>query len=98
MNKKPQSKRELVRVPYEQNVLINGALRVQAIDLSEGGLYLHTGRSFPSNSVVEVSFPLFHETLSVQAVVRFSHEGVGMGLMFKALNDQQKALVRRYIT
>jgi len=97
MKKTIESKRERVRIPYEQDVVINGSLRVRAIDISEGGLYLHTGRACPTGSIVTVAFPLFHETLTTKAEVRFCQEGVGMGLEFKNLSTRHSDLIKRYM-
>jgi CheY-like chemotaxis protein len=95
--KKTETRRERARVPYEEYVVINGSLRVRAIDISEGGLYLHTGRSCPAGSIVLVEFPLSHEKLTVKAVVRFCQEGVGMGLEFRNLSTRHNELIRQYI-
>jgi hypothetical protein len=43
-NRKGQGSRKEKRVPFKEFVLVNGALRARAIGISEGGIYVHTGR------------------------------------------------------
>jgi CheY-like chemotaxis protein len=87
------SGRKLRRVPYREFVVVNGAIRVRAVDISEGGLYVHTGRSFNPGALVDVSFPIKYEVFNVPAKVRFNEKSVGMGLEFVKL----PAAVRRKV-
>jgi hypothetical protein len=84
-----ECKRTEKRVPFKEYVMINGALRAKAIDISEGGIYVHTGRSFKSGSTVYVSLVLKFMEIEARARVRFSHDGVGMGLRFRGLTGEQ---------
>lgn len=86
-----------VRIPYTEFVLVNRQLRARGIDLSEGGLYLHTGRSFPDGSLVEVTFSVAHMPYTVTARVQFHREGVGMGLQFVSLPHEVLIAIRKHI-
>ena len=46
------------RYSYKQNILVDGIQLFRSIDISEGGLYVYTGRSYMQNSVVNVTLPL----------------------------------------
>ncbi len=85
------------RIPFTVDVLINKGVLVKGIDISITGLYLHTGRSFPPGSIVEVTFPLNAEELSVKARVQHNQSGVGMGLKFVNLDAKQSALIHRFL-
>ncbi len=89
--------RKQKRVVLRRDVIINNALKVKGLDLSEGGIYVHTGRSFPAGSVVDVSLPLDSGTLTVRAKVQHSQDGVGMGLMFVGLTPGKLAYIREFI-
>ncbi len=85
------------RVPYTLDVLINNAVLVKGIDLSIGGLYVHTGRSFPAKSIVTVTFPLGMNKITIKARVQHNQSGIGMGLMFARLNELQKRVINEYM-
>ena len=92
-----QEKRKQKRVVLRREVVINNSLRVMGLDLSEGGLYVHTGRSFLPGSTVNVSIPLAGITVNTKARIQHTQDGVGMGLMFLSLTEMQSKAVRKYI-
>jgi len=87
------------RVKFKKKVLINNQIMVEALDISEGGLFLHTGRSFEDGAVVEVGIPTQPGSfdLVVQAEVRHNHRGIGMGLQFVDLNANQLAQLKKLV-
>lgn len=85
------------RVILKKEVTINNSLRVMGLDLSEGGLYVHTGRSITPGTVVDVSLPLENGTVKLKARVQHSEDRVGMGLMFLEQTPQALALLRAFI-
>lgn len=91
-------KRKSKRVPYEVNVLIGNKIMVRGIDLSENGVFLHTGRSFKTGSIVEFIMPMRGQWLTVKARVKHNHESIGMGLKFINLDIVQKDMIRKYIS
>lgn len=90
--------RKSVRVPYSGHVTVNGQILVKAIDLSQDGVYLFTGRSFRPGSVVALSFQIGDEKLVIPARVRHNREGVGIGLKFLEVPAREKILLENYIT
>lgn len=85
------------RIPFTVDVLINNAVLVRGIDISSTGLYVHTGRSFPPGSLVDVTFPLNATKISLRAKVQHNQSGVGMGLKFVNLHESQAALINQFI-
>jgi CheY-like chemotaxis protein len=89
--------RQLTRVPFSKDVLIDGQLMVRSIDISEGGLYVHTGRSDMPGRIVDVEIPCEGETLKVSAKVSRSEEAVGMGLMFVNVDTITKKKIQALV-
>jgi len=77
-----------VRLPFTGNILINGSMMVKGIDISLGGIYVYTGRSFDRGRIVDVTIPDFN--FMAKARVQHNQPGVGMGLKFMALTSELK--------
>jgi len=91
--------RKYKRVKFKQKVLVDNQIMVEALDISDGGLFLHTGRSFDDGSIVEVGIPTKpgNFDFKVLAKVQHNHRGIGMGMQFVGLDDSQKAELDRLI-
>ena len=87
------------RVKFKQKVLVDNQIMVEALDISDGGLFLHTGRSFDDGSIVEVGIPTKpgNFDFKVLAKVQHNHRGIGMGMQFVDLDDSQKAELEKLI-
>ncbi len=85
------------RIPYHERIMINSTITVQSIDISKGGLYVHTDHPFQAGSVVEISLPIDSEELKIKARIKYEHAGVGIGLRFIDLDDIQKAKIEELI-
>jgi two-component system chemotaxis response regulator CheY len=96
-NPRGGERRKQKRVVLKREVTINNSLKVMGLDLSEGGVYVHTGRSITRGKVVDVSLPLNNGTVNLKARVQHSEEGVGMGLMFLDRTSDALALLREFI-
>ena len=91
--------RKFKRVKFKQKVLVDNQIMVEALDISKNGLFLHTGRSFDDDSIVEVGIPTLpgNFDLKVQAKVQHNHSGIGMGMQFVDLDDKQKMQLEKLI-
>lgn len=91
--------RKFKRIKFKQKVLVDNQIMVEALDISEEGLFLHTGRSFDDGSLVEVGIPTLpgNFDLKVLAKVQHNHRGIGMGMQFVDLDDKQKAQLDKLI-
>jgi CheY-like chemotaxis protein len=98
MNKKDKKDhRREKRLPIKGNILVNGKMVFKCIDISEGGLYLYTGQSFKENEIVSVTLPFKGNPLTVKARVQHNQPGIGMGLQFIDLNDEQRAIIKKLV-
>jgi len=97
---KEKNLRQFKRVKFKKKVLVNNQIMVEALNISENGLFLHTGRSFEDGTVVEVGIPTQpgNFDLKVQAKVKHNHRGIGMGLQFVALDAKQSEQLKKLIT
>jgi len=87
--------RKFKRVKFNKKVLVDNQIMVEALNISENGLFLHTGRSFEVGSTVQVGIPTMpgRFDLVVPATVQHDQKGIGMGLEFIDLDyDQQTRL------
>ncbi len=92
-----QEKRIFKRVSYTDNVLINSLILVKGIDISEGGIYVHTGRKFAIGDIVRIGFRLGATDLDLMAKVMTCQESVGMGLQFLNLSPFTRKTILDYI-
>jgi CheY-like chemotaxis protein len=89
-----QEKRSFKRSPYGGEILINGSMRFKGIDISEGGLYVHTGRNFPVGETVRAAFSISGRDLNISAEVVASEESMRMRLRFLELfYDERQAII-----
>ena len=85
------------RVILKRPVTINSSLSLMGLDLSEGGIYIHTGRSFPAGLSVDLMLPLDKGTIRTKAVVQHTQVGIGMGLKFVGLSEGDLAIIKDFI-
>lgn len=86
------------RRKLKEKVLVDNQIMVDALDISENGIFLHTGRDFPDGSVLDVAIPLSGgREMAVKATVQYHQKGIGMGLKFKDLGQEQKRELRRIV-
>ena len=90
------SSRKFQRFPFKKKIMIDNAIMINGIDISEGGLFVYTGRSFIVGSEVSVVLPLPGGDLEVHATVQHNESGVGMGLRFVDLSPEQLDRLRKY--
>lgn len=87
--------RKCKRFKFNKKVLVDNQIMVEALDICENGLFLHTGRSFEVGATVQVGIQTLpgRFDLVVHATVQHDHKSIGMGLQFVDLNyDQQTKL------
>ncbi len=96
---RPSDLRKHKRVKFKKKVLVDNQIMVEALDISESGLFLHTGRSFDDGTTVQVGIPTLpgNFDLVVQATVQHNHSGIGMGLQFVDIDDIQKIKLQKLI-
>jgi len=92
-----RERRKYERIPFRADIIINGKMSFRCIDLSRGGLYVYTGRSFEEDSIVDVAIPSEDKKINVRAKVRHNQPGIGMGLEFIDLTDEQSSMIEKLV-
>lgn len=83
--------RRYKRVILKKEVLINGSIRAQGLDLSVGGMYANTGRTFAVGDQVTVTLPLNEDFINIRGRVQNMQPSMGIGIMFVDLSPEQGA-------
>ncbi len=66
-------------------------------DISEDGIFVSGIRYFDENDVVEITIPLGEQKITVRGQVKNCQPGIGAGLVFIDLQDDQRAKIRELI-
>jgi hypothetical protein len=90
-------RRNAPRVPFIEDVFVDGSMRCRSSDISEGGIFISAIQSFEEGVVLDVMIPFRGDELRVRGEVRHCQHGIGVGVMFVDLTDGQKAKIRRII-
>jgi hypothetical protein len=93
-----QEHRKHERVPFREEVLIDGVRVSTSLDISEEGLYISGIQSYEEQSFIEVTIPFKEEKLQIKAQVRYCQPGIGIGVVFIDLNDEQRTKIRELIS
>jgi CheY-like chemotaxis protein len=87
--------RKVERVLINKDVLINERLQAHALDISEGGMYIHTEADFNPGSVIELRFDVDDELVKVKARIQHVQLGVGIGVKFIGLSHEDATRIKR---
>ena len=97
VGKSGKENRQYRRIPFAVDILVNRAILMKAIDLSQGGLYVHTGRAFVPGSVIELELPLGEQKIYVKGCVQHNQNGVGVGIKFVDLSNEHHTAIFEYL-
>ena len=92
-----QDRRKHIRFPFREDILIDGTRMCTCSDISEGGLYVSAIQHFEEKGIIEVSIPFRDNKITVKAQVQYCEPGIGMGIMFVEVNEDQRALLNELI-
>jgi hypothetical protein len=83
--------RHKIQFPLEfRDERVNTPMRVNATDISGNGCYVETVMPLTISTVLKVDFWMDQEHISTTATVRTRDPGVGMGIEFTGLPDENK--------
>jgi len=88
-----RAKRSLV----QKDVIINGIIKAEALDISMEGMYIYTQASFIPGAIFEVSFKIGEAKIEAMVRVQHSQPNVGIGVQFVELSEEALAKIRLYI-
>jgi hypothetical protein len=89
--------REYQRYPFQQDIVIDNTIQCMSNNIGENGLSVSTLQSFVQNSIITVNIPFQGEKITVRAKVRYWQRGIGMGIEFIDLSDEQETKINRII-
>ncbi len=90
-------KRGKKRILVHLEVVINGILKATALDISEGGMYIHTPADFIKGALLDIRVDIEGTPVTLRAAVRHSQSGIGMGVRFVDLSPQMSRLIKGVI-
>jgi len=92
-----RERRKCERCHFREDILIDGMTSCASSDISENGLYVCMMQPLEKDRIIEVTIPFKGKKIIVKARVRYSHPGIGMGLVFIDLSDEQRSMIRELI-
>ncbi len=93
----PKGRRKHKRLPLREDILVDGAKQCTTGDISEGGLFISAIQFYEKNDVIDVTIPFKGKKITVKAKVRYCQSGIGFGIMFIDLSDEQKVIIKKLI-
>ena len=89
--------RKVERILIKKDVIINGSLKAQAFDISEGGMYIYTQAEFNSGDLLELDFDVDGVPIKLKARVQHTQLGVGIGVKFSGLSHEESIRIKRLL-
>jgi hypothetical protein len=97
MNQHGKEKRKSPRLPFREDILIDGAKRCTCNDISEGGIFVSAIQVFDEGEIIDVTIPLGEEQITVKGRITYCQQGIGMGIMFCDLDDEHKTKIKTLV-
>ena len=89
-----RERRKCERCHFREHILIDDTTTCVSSDISENGLYVCMMQPLEKDRIIEVTIPFKEKKIIVKARVQYSHPGIGMGLVFIDLSDEQRLMIR----
>ena len=97
MDKDLRERRKYERIPFIKDIMVDGAMKATSAENSEDGLYVSTMQPFDEKTVINITIPFKEEVFTLKAQVLYSHPGIGIGVEFIDLNDEQRRKLKELI-
>jgi len=97
MNQQYSEQRKYERFPFREDIIIDGTKMCTSMDICEGGLYISAMQVFEKNSLIDIAIPFKGNKVTLKAQVQYCQPGIGMGIRFVDMSDNQKAAIRELI-
>jgi len=92
-----EEQRTKERIPFNKEIIINDTIKAMAIDISKGGMYIHTSQTFKIGHIIELTLSFKDRKINLKAKVKHVQKGVGMGLMFIDMDDIKMTYIKELI-
>jgi hypothetical protein len=89
--------RKCKRCHFREDILIDDAITCVSSDISENGLYVCMIQPLEKERIIDVTIPFKGRKIIVKTQVQYSHPGIGMGLIFIDLKEEQRSMIRELI-
>ena len=89
-----KERRKYKRFPFREDILIDNVMQAYSQNISQDGMFLCAANPPEKDSIITVTIPL---KLTVKAVVRNYQPGIGTGIKFIDMTDDQKILIKQLI-
>jgi len=89
--------RRTKRALVSKDVVINGVVKAEALDISIDGMYIYTQSSFIPGAIFELSFKIGGEPITAMARVQHAQPNVGIGIKFVELSEENSLRIKKYI-
>jgi hypothetical protein len=96
-NEDKKGRRKCERRHFREDILIDEVIACASSDISENGLYVCMMQPLEDNRIISVTIPFKGAKIIVKGQVRYSHPGIGMGVVFIDLNDEQRSMIRELV-
>lgn len=96
-NGNSEDRRKNDRYFFREHVLIEETIPCTISDISENGLYISAVQQFEEKRIISITIPFKDKKVTVRAQVQYCHPGIGMGVMFLDLDNDQKSFLREII-
>jgi len=92
-----EERRKSQRFAFREDILIDGAKLCTSNEISEGGLFVSAIQIFEEGEVIDITIPFGSEQITVKGKVKYCQPGIGMGVMFHNLTDEQKMKIKKLV-
>lgn len=89
--------RRAKRALVQKDVLINGIIKAEALDIGLEGMYIYTQANFITGAIFEISFKINDVPVKAMARVQHAQPSVGIGVQFVEMAEDDAAKIRQYI-
>jgi len=94
-NQEKEEIRKYERFHFREDISIDGT-RCVCMDISESGIFV-AAQYFATGDIVDVTFPFKGRSITIKGQVQNFENGVGVGINFIDLNDDDRAIIKQLI-
>jgi hypothetical protein len=92
-----KERRKHARYPFREDIVIDGTKMCSSMDICEGGMFVSAIQYFEKSCILKITIPVNKQKITVKGQVQYCDPGIGMGIQFIELNDEQKVSIKELI-